>query len=91
MLKKRPLTFKLQMTVSNSTGKLKSTDVQKLNTNTSFSGVQNNVCNHFVLFSRVILAFLTEQSVVTTTTKRIYFIGKISWGCKPFQVISHNS
>lgn len=52
---------------SNSTDKLKSTDVQTLNTNTSFSWEQNNVCNYFVLFSLVILAFLTEQSVVLLT------------------------
>lgn len=73
--------------MSNSTDKLKSIDVQKSNTNTSFSGEQNNVCNNFGLFSHVFRAFLTEQSVVITATKGISFVGKISWACKKFQVI----
>lgn len=36
------------------------------------------MCNQFVLFPLVILAFLTEPSVVTTPTERIPYIGKIS-------------
>lgn len=60
---------------------------RSLNTNTSFSGEQNHVYNHFILFSLVTLAFSTEHSAVITTTKRISLIGKISWACKAFQVI----
>lgn len=73
--------------MSSSTDKLKSIDIRKLNTNTSFSREQNNVCSNFGLFSHVILAFLADQSVVITATKKVSFIGKISWACKKFQVI----